>query len=76
MEDAMQAVSAELIQRVKALMVAEGVVLSDDIHQAEAAMFEFVQRLGAGLLNEHFSKKRSVTTGRAARATAARHANS
>jgi hypothetical protein len=72
----MQPIPAELIERVKALMIEEGVTLTDDLNQCEAAVYEFVQRLGTTVLQEHFSKKRSAMRGPAGPAPAERIRNS
>ena len=72
----MQAVSAEVVRQVKALMVQDGVSLTDDLNQCEAALLQYVQQLGKGLLQDHFSKKRSATKGRAGSAPAEQIRNS
>ena len=58
---AVKTVSGEMLERIKALMVQDGVALTDDLNQCEAALLEFVQRLGNSLLQDHFSKKRLAT---------------
>lgn len=72
----MSTIRPEVVQRVKALMVEEGVTLTDDLNQCEAAVLEFVQRLGTTMLDEHFSKKRLATKGQAANVRVERARNS
>ena len=68
----MQEVSAEVVRQVKELMVQEGVTLTDDLNQCEAALLQYLRQLGKGLLQDHFSKKRWATKGRAGCAGAGR----
>ena len=54
-------VSVEVAEKVLGLMASDGVELTDDLNQCEGAIWRWVQRQGAAVLEQHLAQKNSAT---------------
>jgi hypothetical protein len=59
----MGSMNPDVVNQVMAMMVQDGVTLSDDLNQCERAILAWTRKTGAAMLEAHLAGKKTATKG-------------